>query len=344
MKKFLSILTGVVLVLSIFSACSEKQPATESKPEEAGKKLKVYTSFYPMYDFAAKIGGDKIELYNLVPAGTEPHDYEPSTEDIAQLESADMLIYNGAGMEHWVETVVKSLTNKNLVVVEASHGIELMKGEHHHDEDMDHDEDMEHDHDEDMEHDHDEDMEHDHDEEHHHDHGQFDPHVWLNPHNAISEMENIKNALVTKDPANKDYYEENFMTQKKAFEELDAEFAEKLKPYAGKNIVVAHEAFGYLCKAYNLNQMGIEGLSPDLEPDPKRMAEVVDFVKANNVKTIFFEELVSPKVAETVAKETGAATDMLNPLEGLTEEQLKNGEDYISVMKANIDSLIKSFK
>ena len=352
MKKFLSILTGVVLVLSIFSACSEKQPATESKPEEAGKKLKVYTSFYPMYDFAAKIGGDKIELYNLVPAGTEPHDYEPSTEDIAQLESADMLIYNGAGMEHWVETVVKSLTNKNLVVVEASHGIELMKGEHHHDEDMDHDEDMEHDHDEDMEHDHDEDMEHDHDEEmehdhdeeDHHDHGQFDPHVWLNPHNAISEMENIKNALVTKDPANKDYYEENFMTQKKAFEELDAEFAEKLKPYAGKNIVVAHEAFGYLCKAYNLNQMGIEGLSPDLEPDPKRMAEVVDFVKANNVKTIFFEELVSPKVAETVAKETGAATDMLNPLEGLTEEQLKNGEDYISVMKANIDSLIKSFK
>ena len=113
-----------------------------------------------------------------------------------------------------------------------------------------------------------------------------------------------------------------------------------------KSIVVSHEAFGYLCDAYGLTQMGIEGLSPDSEPDPARMAEIIDFVKANHVKVIFFEELVSPKVAKTIAKETetiaaetGAQTRVLNPLEGLSDEELKNGADYFSVMEDNLKQL-----
>ena len=111
-----------------------------------------------------------------------------------------------------------------------------------------------------------------------------------------------------------------------------------------RNVIVAHEAFGYLCSAYSLNQIGIEGLSPDSEPDPARMEEIVRFAEENHVRTVFFEELVSPKVAETIAREIGADTQVLNPLEGLSEEQLEAGEDYMSVMRDNLEVLQNALK
>ena len=123
------------------------------------------------------------------------------------------------------------------------------------------------------------------------------------------------------------------------FDKLDQEYKDTLSNLQNKNIVVSHEAFGYLCDAYGLTQMGIEGLSPDSEPDPARMAEIIDFVKTNKVKVIFFEELVSPKVAETIAAETGAQTQVLNPLEGLSDEDIKGGADYFSVMEDNLSQL-----
>ena len=292
----------------------------ESKDTD-GQKLKVMASFYPMYDFAVKIGGDKAEVTNMVPAGTEPHDWEPAAADIKNLEEAALFVYSGGGMEHWVEDVLASLETKKLVSVEASAGVTLRSG-HIHDEEE-----------------HKGAEEHTEEEEHGHDHGQFDPHVWLSPVNAKKEMENIKNAYVKADPENKDYYEKNYQTYTAEFDKLDQEYKDTLSALPNKSIVVSHEAFGYLCDAYGLTQMGIEGLSPDSEPDPARMAEIIDFVKANHVKVIFFEELVSPKVAETIAAETGAQTRVLNPLEGLSDEELKNGADYFSVMEDNLKQL-----
>ena len=292
----------------------------ESKDTD-GQKLKVMASFYPMYDFAVKIGGDKAEVTNMVPAGTEPHDWEPAAADIKNLEEAALFVYSGGGMEHWVEDVLASLETKKLVSVEASAGVTLRSG-HIHDEEE-----------------HKGAEEHTEEEEHGHDHCQFDPHVWLSPVNAKKEMENIKNAYVKADPENKDYYEKNYQTYTAEFDKLDQEYKDTLSALPNKSIVVSHEAFGYLCDAYGLTQMGIEGLSPDSEPDPARMAEIIDFVKANHVKVIFFEELVSPKVAETIAAETGAQTRVLNPLEGLSDEELKNGADYFSVMEDNLKQL-----
>lgn len=332
-KKMLSLMLMATTVLWM-SGCGQKTNKEVSQSQEIPNKLKVYTSFYPMYDFANKIGGNKIELVNLVPAGTEPHDWEPTTGDIAALEEADILIYNGAGMEHWVEDVVASLGNKELVVVEASQGIELMEGHHHHDGD-------DHDHSDHEHHDGEEHDDHDHED---HDHDGIDPHVWTSIRNAKKEMETIKNALVTADPSNASFYEENYKTYSVKFDELDKKFEETISSLPNKNIVVAHEAFGYLCADYGLHQFGIEGLSPDSEPNPTRMAEVVEFVKENQVKTIFFEELVSPKVAEAVASETGATTDMLNPLEGLTQEQLDSGLDYLSIQEMNLTAIEKALK
>ncbi len=305
MKKIISSLLLFAISLSVFAGCN-------SSGNKSDSKLNVYTSFYAMYDFTEKIGGDKINVTNLVPAGVGPHDWEPSTTDITNLNKADVLIYNGAGMEHWVDKVLGSLENKDLVVVEASKGISLIEGHHHHeDEEAKEAEDA----------------------------ITYDPHVWLSIKNAKAEMETIKNALVKADPENAAYYEGNYKTYAEKFDTLDKEYTDTLSALPNKDIIVAHQAFGYLCKDYGLNQVAIEGLSADSEPDPARMAEIIEFAKENKIKTIFFEELVSPKVADTIANEIGAKTAVLNPLGGLSDDEIKNGEDYLSVMKSNLEEL-----
>ncbi len=134
-------------------------------------------------------------------------------------------------------------------------------------------------------------------------------------------------------------YENNYDKYAQEFDKLDKEYKDTLKPLSNKDIVVSHEAFGYLCDAYGLNQVGIEDVSPDSEPDPARMSEIIEFVKKNKVKVIFFEELVSPKVAKTIADATGAKTDILNPIEGLNGKEKSSSEDYFSVMRKNLESL-----
>lgn len=312
MKKIIALLSATTLTIALLSGCTG---GANSSTKESSDKIKIYTSFYPMYDFAKRIGGDKVELTNLVPAGTEPHDWEPSTTDIRNLEGADMLIYTGAGMEHWVDKVVDSLENKDLVTVEASENITLIEGNHT-DEDASEEEEA----------------------------SAYDPHVWMSIKNAKVEMETIKNALVKLDNSNAEYYEENYKTNAAKFDDLDKVFTDTLSVLTNKDIIVAHDAFAYLCADYGLNQVPIEGLSADSEPDPAKMSEIIDFAKEHKVKTIFFEELVSPKVAETIANELGAKTDMLNPLEGLTNEQISAGEDYLSVMTDNLTALEKALK
>lgn len=307
-----ALVCACTLSLSLLTGCGT-QPADTAAGDG---RLRVLTSFYPMYDFACKIGGDCIDVTNMVPSGTEPHDWEPSTNDLKNLEKADVFIYNGADMEPWADDLLVSRSD-TLRVVEASENVELRTtdGEHEH--------------------------AHEHEDADHH-HGDFDPHVWLDPENAKIEMEAIRNALCAADPENSTVFQSNYEKYAAELDALDAEFREKLAPLPNRTIVVAHEAFGYLCDAYGLTQVGIEGLSPDSEPDPGRMAEVIDFVREHSISTIFFEELVSPKVAEAIASETGAQAKMLSPLEGLSDEQAAAGADYFSVMHDNLAALMEA--
>lgn len=286
----------------LFTGCIKKQESMEDG------KIKVYTSFYVMYDFATKIGGDKINLTNFVPAGTEPHDWEPTPSDIVKLEGADVFIYNGAGMETWTDKILATLENDHLKVIETSKGLKLLSNE-------DTKEDL-----------------------------KFDPHIWLNPMLAKMQLEAIKNAFIEADPSNKDYYEKNYEDYAKKLDDLDAEFIAATQKFVKKDLIVAHQAFGYICDAYGLNQVAIEGLSADSEPSPARMAEITKFAKENDVKYIFFEELVSPKIAETIAREVGAQTAVLNPLEGLREKDIKAGKDYFSVMRENLQAITKALE
>lgn len=296
----------IALSLVVLSGCSIKTNEKIGSPD--GKKILVYTSFYAMYDFAKKIGGDKINLTNLVPAGTEPHEWEPTPTDIANLEKADVLVYNGAGMERWLDKVLKTLKNNKLIAVETSKDLKLLNN-------TDKDEDL-----------------------------KYDPHVWLNPMLAKKQMEAIKNALVTADPSNKDYYEKDYTDNAKKLDELDKEFKDAAAKFTKKYIIVAHQAFGYICDAYGLKQIAIEGLNADAEPSPAKMAEITKFAKENNVKYIFFEELISPKVAEAIAKEVRAETEVLNPLEGLKEDDIKAGKEYFSIMRENLEVLKKALQ
>lgn len=309
-----ALVCACTLSLSLLTGCGT-QPADTAADDG---RLRVLTSFYPMYDFACKIGGDCIDVTNMVPSGTEPHDWEPSTNDLKNLEKADVFIYNGADMEPWADDLLVSRSD-TLHVVEASENVELRTtdGEHEH--------------------------AHEHEGADHH-HGDFDPHVWLDPENAKIEMEAIRDALCAADPENSTVFQSNYEKYAAELDALDAEFREKLAPLPNRTIVVAHEAFGYLCDAYGLTQVGIEGLSPDSEPDPGRMAEVIDFVRDHSISTIFFEELVSPKVAEAIASETGAQAKMLSPLEGLSDEQAAAGADYFSVMHDNLAALMEALK
>ena len=307
-----ALVCACTLSLSLLTGCGT-QPADTAADDG---RLRVLTSFYPMYDFACKIGGDCIDVTNMVPSGTEPHDWEPSTNDLKNLEKADVFIYNGADMEPWADDLLVSRSD-TLRVVEASENDELRTtdGEHEH--------------------------AHEHEGADHH-HGDFDPHVWLDPENAKIEMEAIRDALCAADPENSTVFQSNYEKYAAELDALDSEFREKLAPLPNRTIVVAHEAFGYLCDAYGLTQVGIEGLSPDSEPDPGRMAEVIDFVREHSISTIFFEELVSPKVAEAIASETCAQAKMLSPLEGLSDEQAAAGADYFSVMHDNLAALMEA--
>ena len=280
-----AVLAVTLLVVGGVTGYGLHRAGTVGQPFVEDGRLKVMASFYPMYDFARKVGGDRIQVKDMVPAGTEPHDWEPAATDIRNLEDADVFVYNGADLEHWAEDVLDTLENQDLVVSEASDGVELLDGGHDHA---------------------------------HGDEGK-DPHVWLDPMRAKQEMKNIRDALVKADPENGDYYEANYEKYAGEFDELDQEFRDGLKGTKSRDIIVAHEAFGYLCNAYDLKQLAIEGLTPDSEPDPAKMQEVIEYAKKYDIHTIFFEELASPKVAKTVAKEVDAVTAVLNPIEGLSD-------------------------
>lgn len=321
-KAWLVLLSGV-MAFSL-AACGQSADTTDKTEttssgtsdnvaKEDGK-LQVVGSFYPVCDFTEKIGGEHVEVTQLVPPATEPHDWEPSATDMLALEKADVFVYNGAGMEPWLDSVLAANSNDAMIKVEASQGITLLNGHSHEQEEVGHEEA-------------DEDI------------TTADPHVWLNPMNAKKEMENIAAALIEADPENEADYQAQLELWSARCDELDALYQEKIDSYSKKDIVVQHEAFAYLCDRYGLTQVGIQGLSPDVEPDAASMMAVVDFVKANDVKVIFFEELVSPRLAEKIASETGATTAVLSPIEGLTKEEIDAGADYFSIMERNLEAL-----
>lgn len=331
----------VILLALLFTACSKPAANNEAKNEESNGKLNVYASVYPIYDFTKKIGGDKINLSMLTKPGEEPHHYEPSSDDIKNLSKADLFIYNGAGLESFTDKIIES--NPDLKTCQASEGVDLIKATHDHDHDHDFcqnsdDADHNHNHENENNHNHEAKENHSsHEEEHHH--GMYDPHTWLSIKNAKIEMENIKNKLSEIDPDNASYYQKNFDKYAKMCDDLDKEYSQKISVLPNRVMVVSHQAFGYLCGDYGLSQVPIKNISNEDEPDAQTMAQIIDYIKKNNIKYICVEEMTSTKVADTIKAETGAQIKVLSPVETLTQEQMDKGEDYFSIMENNLKIL-----
>lgn len=279
-------------------------------------KLEIVTTFYPVYEFTKQVVGEEANVDILVKAGTEVHGYEPSAKDIARIQEADAFVYENENMETWVHDIEESIDTEKVSVINATEGMLLLPGGEEEHEDHDH-------------------------EEEGHSHA-YDPHVWLSPERSITLVETIRDGLVAKYPDKKEAFEKNAAAYIEKLEALNSQYTESLSAAKQKYFVTQHTAFAYLALDYGLKQVSITGVLADEDPTPARLAELTEYIKQYGIKYIYFEENASKSVAETLAKETGVQLAVLNPLESLTEEEMKAGEDYISVMEENLEALEKT--
>lgn len=266
------------------------------------QNIQISTSFYPLYYLASEIASDKAKIYNITPAGAEPHDYEPSTKDVANIEDSELLIINGGNLEPWSDNISNILKNTKTNIIKVGEAFANLKT-------IEEEKTI------------------------------TDPHVWLSPVLAKKEAEIIANKIIEIDPTNKSFYEQNLLALNKKLDNLHLEFLNGLQTCATRDIITSHAAFSYLASEYNLKQIAISGISPDDEPSPKQLIQIAKFAKENQVKYIFFESLLSPELSETIAREVGAKTLVLNPLEGLSDDEIAQGKNYITEMRQNLANL-----
>lgn len=294
MKKLFPLFLAVSLLVMTISGCSlGSRPSANEADKGVYENLKVYTTFYPLYDFALKIAGDKVLVENIMPTGAEPHEFEPTPRVIAELYDAGVFVFLGEPMDPWAKKIQKQLESKGVVVVEAGKG--LIQND--------------------------------------------DPHIWLDPVLAKQIARRIFDALVKADTGHEDYYEANLLKLEQRLDELDEKYKNTLSQLPKRDIITSHDFLGYMARRYALNPISITGLSPQDEPSGKKLAEIATLARTRGIKAIFSETLASPKFAETIAREVGAKTLVLNPAAGLTPEEEKAGEDYFSIMEKNLEAL-----
>lgn len=305
---------GLGLSILALAACANGAGAKKDG------EIDIVTTFYPVYEFTKQVVGDDANVELLIPAGTEVHDFEPSAKNVAMIQEADAFVYENENMETWVPHLLESLDTKKVDVIKATEGMLLLPGGHD-----------EHEH---------EGEEHDHEEEGHH--HAFDPHVWMSPARSVKLVETIRDGLSEKFPEKKEDFGKNAAAYIEKLQALDKEYSDTLSVAKQKYFVTQHTAFAYLALDYGLKHVSITGVSADEDPTPARLAQLTEYIKKYGIKYIYFEENASKSLAETLAKEAGVSLDVLNPLESLTDKAMKDGADYISVMKDNLKALEKT--
>jgi zinc transport system substrate-binding protein len=261
----------------------------------------VVAAFYPLFEAAQRVGGDRVQVRNLTPAGSEPHDLELNSRQVDHIEDADVLLFLGHGFQPALE---KAAGRAHGAKVDVLSGLGPLRPAGAGDDKLD-----------------------------------VDPHVWLDPQLLKAIVGEVAGALATADPANQATYEANARAYSAELDELDAAFRTGLATCDRRALVTSHAAFGYLAARYNLTQDAIAGLEPESEPSPQRLADLAGKVRADGTTTIFYETLVSPKVAESLAREAGVRSAVLDPLEGLTDADAKAGRTYVSAMRENLAAL-----
>ncbi len=301
------VLAGLVTVFGL-TACSTAPSTSADVEAEAGEPLQVVTSLYPLQYLLEQVGGERVQVTNLAAAGVEPHDLELTPKDVGLIADADLVAYL-SGFQAAVDTAVAAQTTDTSWDAAPAAALTLTytpieEGAEATDEA-----------------------------------GATDPHFWLDPTRYAAVANALATELTTLSPADAAAFAANAAKATSDLKALDAEWAEATKTCANRDLVTSHNAFGYLADRYAFIQRGITGLTPEQEPSPKALAATADFVRANGVTTIYYETLVSPAIAETVAAETGASTAVLDPIEGLSDASA--GADYLAIMRTNLASVVK---
>ncbi len=275
--------------------------------------IRAVATFYPLQALAQEVVGELGIVSSIVPGGVEPHDFEPTPKDIKDLYSANLVIINGAGMDPWAEKLVPDLLRKGVTVKVLANEVELLQAEEHGHADEGEEE-------------------------------EHDPHFWLDPVIVSELAKSIGTALVERFPEEKATLENQVAATITLLQALDTEYRTGLAACKLDEVVASHNAFAYLAKRYDFSVHALSGISPEEELSPRELAEVAEEVRESGIRYIFFETLVSSKLAETLAQEVGAETLVFNPIEGITDEEADRGEDYFSLMRSNLKALQKALE
>ena len=327
-------------------------PATEN-PQDVDNRLVVVTTLFPQYDFVRILAGDRVSASLLLPPGIEPHTFEPTPKDIVKIGQADLFIYTGGLMEPWAERILEGVQRDTLTIVDTSADIALIHG-HAHGEEHEEDDAGSRDHDGDDTDAHAGEDTDTHDGEATDTHAGegtdaqeeeegADPHIWLDPLRAAQMVQTIADALIAADPAGESQYRENATTYIAELHAYDNACKEAFLKVDTHTIVYGgHFAFGYFAQRYGLDHVSpYTGFSPDAEPTPRRIAELIDRMRETGSNTIYYEELVDPKVAEVISASTGAEMLLLHGAHNLSREELEAGATYLGIMQENLEKLKK---
>ncbi len=315
-------IVGIVVI--IFSCCAALFLSGCKKGEEkpvAG--LQVVTTLFPLYDFARTIAGDKAQVTMLLPPGIEPHTFEPRPEDMIRISRAGLFVYTNKYMEPWVEKIITGIESKSLRIVNAGERVTYRAGgakdEHDHKEGAEHDQ--------------------------HHDHKGMDPHIWLDFANAALMVDTILDGFIAADPVNSGVYHQNAETLKKRLIALDLHYRKELSSCSTKKLLHGgHYTFGYLARRYNLEYHALSGISSDSEPSAERMAALVREIRSSGAKYLFAEELLSPRLTETLAKEAGVGVLMLHGAHNLSRDDQSKNVTFFDLMERNLLQLEKGLQ
>lgn len=269
-------------------------------------KVRVVASFYPIFEFVKRVGGDRVEATSLIPVGTEPHDFDPMVQQVQNAETADMVVFNGAGFE---EERLRNLNAK--FVVDTSKGLNLTSGTFKDPEVNLQANEI-----------------------------STDPHIWLDPLLAKQQVEQIRDGLIEIDPRNNEYYSKNANSFLTALDNLDRTIRERLSNCEKKDFIAFHDAFGYFANRYGLTQHSIQGISPEAETSPQRLQQIIGLARDMGLDAIYSEELADPRLADVIAKEIpNGKVLVLSPIEGVNKEEQNAGIGYLEKMNKNIENL-----
>lgn len=314
----------LLLFVTTMSLVACQQPAESTTEDD---KINIVTTFYPVYEFTKQVVGNNANVSMLVGAGQDSHSFEPTPKEMITIAEADVFIYSTSYMETWVSAVLNTINGSDVMVIEAAEDIPLFEEVADSHEHEDHKEEEAHD--------------------DHNDHGHshaIDPHVWVDPILAQELVEKISNGVQAVDPEHAATYAENAAAYQTELAVLDEEFQAAFESADDRIFVVQHAAFGYLARRYDLQEVSISSLTSSLEISPAQMAEVGRFIEDNEIQTIFYQDSVNAKLAETLAEETGADLALLSTIESVTEEDLAQGVNYLSLMRRNLESLKTTIK